>query len=434
VRFGAAKEPSHTKRRASMFRALRTRNYRLFASGQIVTNVGTWMQRVAQDWLVLELTNSGTALGVVTALQFAPMVLFGLWGGVLADRYDKRKLLLVARAAMSIQSLVLGLLVVTGHVELWQVYVLAALLGTTAAVETPARQSFVVEMVGPADLPNALGLNAAMFNSARIVGPAVAGVGINLVGTGWVFLVTAASSVSVIVGLLRIRVGELERMPVTKRASGQLRAGVAYVRRRADLLVPMLLVFVVGTFGLNFQLTLPLMVREVFHRGAGSFGLLSTCLAVGSLAGALLATVRTRRPRMRFLLAGVFTFGVLETLTGLMPTYLSLALMLPLTGVAALTFMTACNTAVQMGVAANMRGRVMALYLLCFFGGTPVGAPVVGWVAEAYGPRASIVVGGAVCAVVAVAVAGLLAHRRGLHVADIAAEIRHRQEPEYRAA
>src|SRR5882724_2027795 len=208
-----------------MFRALRVRNYRLFASGQIVTNVGIWMQRVAQDWLVLELTNSGTALGIVTALQFGPMVVFGLWGGMLADRYDKRRLLIAARAFMGLQALVLGILVVSGLVQVWQVYVLAALLGTGAAIETPARQAFVVEMVGPKDLPNALGLNAAMFNSARIVGPAVAGVGINLVGIGWVFIATAASSVSVIVGLLRIRVGDLQPIERAVRARGQLRAG-----------------------------------------------------------------------------------------------------------------------------------------------------------------------------------------------------------------
>jgi MFS family permease len=407
-----------------MFRALRVRNYRLFASGQIVTNVGIWMQRVAQDWLVLELTNSGTALGVVTALQFGPMVVFGLWGGMLADRYDKRRLLIAARGFMGLQALVLGLLVLTGYVELWQVYVLAALLGTGAAIETPARQSFVVEMVGAKDLPNALGLNAAMFNSARIVGPAVAGVGINVVGIGWVFIATAASSVSVIVGLLRIRVAELQPIERAGRAKGQLRAGLAYVRRRIDLVIPLLMVFVIGTFGLNFQITLPLMVRQVFHRGAGSFGALSTCLAVGSLTGALLATLRNRRPRIRFLLLAALGFGALEAVTGLMPTYLSLAIILPLTGTAALTFMTACNTAVQMGIDAQMRGRVMSLYLLCFFAGTPVGAPVIGWVAERYGPRASIVVGGLVCALVAVVVAAVLARRGGLRVVDLTARLR----------
>jgi MFS family permease len=407
-----------------MFRALRVRNYRLFASGQIITNVGIWMQRVAQDWLVLELTNSGTALGVVTALQFGPMVVFGLWGGMLADRYDKRRLLIAARAFMGLQALVLGILVIGGLVEVWHVYVLAALLGTGAAIETPARQAFVVEMVGPKDLPNALGLNASMFNSARIVGPAVAGVGINLVGTGWVFIVTAASSISVIVSLLRIRVADLQPAERAVRASGQLRAGVAYVRHRTDLMIPMLMVFIIGTFGMNFQLTLPLMVREVFHRGAGSYGAISTCLAIGSLAGALLATLRSRRPRLRFLLLAALAFGTIEAITGLMPTYLTLALILPLAGIAALTFMTACNTAVQMGVAAQMRGRVMALYLLCFFAGTPAGAPVIGWVAEAYGPRASIVVGGLVCAVAALVVAVVLARRRGLGVGELTARLR----------
>jgi MFS family permease len=424
-----SKEPSDTKRRAGMFRALRVRNYRLFASGQIVTNVGIWMQRVAQDWLVLELTNSGTALGIVTALQFGPMVVFGLWGGMLADRYDKRRLLIAARAFMGLQALLLGVLVITGHVQVWQVYVLAAMLGTGAAIETPARQAFVVDMVGPKDLPNALGLNAAMFNSARIIGPAVAGVGINLVGTGWVFIVTAASSVSVIVSLIRIRVADLQPTERAARAKGQLRAGVAYVRERVDLVIPLLMVFIIGTFGMNFQLTLPLMVREVFHRGAGSYGALSTCLAVGSLAGALLATLRSRRPRIRFLLLAALAFGFLEAVTGLMPTYLSLAIILPLTGSAALTFMTACNAAVQMGVAAQMRGRVMALYLLCFFAGTPVGAPVIGWVAEQYGPRASIVVGGLVCALAAVVVAAVLARRSGLRMLDLPGELRRPFEP-----
>jgi len=279
-------------------------------------------------------------------------------------------------------------------------------------------------MVGSRDLPNALGLNAAMFNSARIVGPAVAGLGINLVGTGWVFIVTAASSVSVIVGLIRIRVADLQPIERAVRAKGQLRAGIAYVRDRVDLVIPLLMVFIIGTFGMNFQLTLPLMVREVFHRGAGSYGAISTCLAVGSLTGALLATMRSRRPRIRFLLLAALAFGTLEAITGLMPTYLSLAIILPLTGTAALTFMTACNAAVQMGVAAQMRGRVMALYLLSFFAGTPAGAPVIGWVAEQYGPRASIIVGGLVCALAAVVVALVLARRSGLRVQELTAQLR----------
>jgi len=424
VTSGATKPPG-TTRRTEMFRALRTRNYRLFASGQLLTNVGTWMQRIAQDWLVLEISNSGTALGLVTALQFLPTVLFGLWGGVLADRSDKRRLLIGVRAAMGAQSLLLGVLAVTGQAQLWHVYGLAALLGLTTAVEMPTRQSFVVEMVGPDDLPNAVGLNSAIFNSARIVGPAVAGLLINVVGTGWVFMITAATSGAVIVGLLRMRVTDLYRAPAPGRGKGQLRAGLRYVRGRPDLVVLLVLVFVLGTFGLNFQLTLALMARQVFHRGAGAYGLLTTCLAVGSLAGALLATVRTRRPRLRFLLAAAGGFGVLEAVAGLMPTYWSLAPMLVLAGAAALTFTTACNSTMQMSTVPAMRGRVMALYLLAFLGGTPLGAPVIGWVGQHYGPRASIVAGGLACALAAVAVGLVLARRRGLRLHDLAAGVRH---------
>jgi MFS family permease len=416
-----------------MFRSLRVRNYRLFASGQIVSLTGTWMQRVAQDWLVLELShNSGTALGLVTALQFTPTLLFGLWGGVLADRYDKRRLLLVAQAAMGLQALALGLLDVTGVVALWHVFLLAALLGTTSAMEIPVRQSFVVEMVGREDLANALSLNSATFNSARIVGPAVAGLMINWIGTGPVFLANAASVLAVMSGLVMMRPAELYRSPPLGRAKGQLREGLRYVRSRADLVVPMLLVFVVGTFGLNFQITLALMAKEVFDRGAGSYGLLSTSLAVGSLAGALLSTLRRHRPRLRLLLAAAFGFGVLETLTGLMPTYLSLALMLVPTGAAALTFTIAANSGVQMAADAKMRGRVMALYLLCFLGGTPVGAPLIGALAQQFGARASIVVGGLVSAAFAVVVGLVLARRRGVQVEQLAAEIRQfrvRHEP-----
>ena len=408
----AATRPTEPKRRTEMFRALHTRNYRLFASGQLLTNTGTWMQRVAQDWLVLELSGSGVALGMVTALQFLPTVLFGLWGGVLADRYDKRRLLIMARVAMGSQALLLGLLAVTGQAQLWQVYALAAMLGLTTAVEMPARQSFVVEMVGPDDLPNAVGLNSAVFNSARVVGPAVAGLMINLFGTGWVFLLTAATSGAVILSLLRMDLADLHRSPAAGRGKGQLRAGLRYVRYRADLVVPMVLVFTVGTFGLNFQITLALVARQVFHRGAGSYGLLSSFLAIGSLVGALLATVRTRRPPVRFLLLATFGFGVLEALTGLMPTYWSLAAMLVLAGAAALSFTTACNSAVQMGTAPAMRGRVMALYLLCFLGGTPVGAPAIGWIAAHYGARTSMIVGGLICALAAAGI-GLLLARRG---------------------
>lgn len=409
-----------------MFRSLRVRNYRLFASGQIVSLTGTWMQRVAQDWLVLDLShNSGTALGVVTALQFTPTLLLGLWGGVLADRYDKRRLLLVTQSTMGLLALVLGLLDASGVVTLWQVFALAALLGVSNAVDVPVRQAFVVEMVGQDELTNAVSLNSATFNSARIIGPAVAGLMINWVGTGPVFFVNAASVAAVLVGLVMMRPAELYRAPVVARARGQLREGIRYVRSRADLVVPMVLVFIVGTFGLNFQITLALMTKQVFGLGAGAYGMLSTSLAVGSLMGALMSTRRRNRPRLRMLVLAATAFGLVETLAGVMPSYATLALMLVPAGATALTFTIAANSTVQMGSEPTMRGRVMALYLLCFLGGTPVGAPMIGALAEHFGARASLIVGGGVCAAAALLVGLLLAHRRGVQVDQIAAELRH---------
>jgi len=399
-----------------MFRSLRVRNYRLYASGQVVSLTGTWMQRVAQDWLVLELSNSGTALGIVTALQFGPTLLFSLWGGVLADRYDKRRLVVLTQGSMATVACALGLLDVTGVVALWHVYLLAGLLGVASALDIPVRQSFVVEMVGPADLTNAVGLNSATFNSARIVGPAAAGVMINAVGTGWVFLVNAASTLAVIAGLLLMRASELHRAPPVARAKGQLREGLRYVQSRPDLWLTMLLVFVVGTFGLNFQITLALIARDVFGRGAGSYGLLSTALAVGSLVGALLATRRRDRPRLRFLLAAAVVFGLVEIAVGVMPTYLAVALSLLPAGAVALSFTTAANTFVQLGVDATVRGRVMALYLLCFMGGTPLGAPTIGVLADTFGPRAGLLGGGALCVLCSLALGLWYARRRGIRV------------------
>ncbi len=401
----------------STFRSLRIRNYRLFAAGQVVSLSGTWAQRVAQSWLVLELSDdSGVALGIVTALQFLPVLLFGLYGGVLADRYDKRRLLVAAQAAMGVLALVLAVLDLSGVVALWHVFVLAFALGLAAAVDTPVRQSFLVEMVGPDDLPNAIGLNSATFNSARIVGPALAGVAIAAFGTGWVFLANALSYVAVIAGLRAMRAADLRPAERVERARGQLREGLAYVRGRSDLLVPMVLVFMVGTFGLNFQVTLALVVKEVFQRGAGSYGLLSAMLAVGSLLGALLSARRTGPPRQRTLFLAVLAFGTLEVLVGLAPTFELMALLLVPTGIAVLTFTTTANAIVQLGSAAQMRGRVMALYVLVFLGGTPVGAPLIGALAEALGPRSSIVLGGVVTAVSGVVAAFVMARVRSLRL------------------
>ncbi len=402
-----------------MFRSLRVRNYRLYASGQLISLTGTWMQRVAQDWLVLELTNSGTALGLVTALQFGPSLLLSLWGGVLADRLDKRRLLLVTQSGLSLLALVLGLLDVAGVVQYWHVLVLATLLGFTSAIDTPVRQSFVIEMVGQEDLTNAVAINSTIFNSGRIIGPALAGVLISAVGTGWAFIANATSSVAVLAGLLMMRTEELHPAPAVVRARGQLREGLRYVKRRRDLVLTMVLIFVFGTFGLNFAITCALLAKQVFHRGATGYGLLSTALAVGAFSGAVLATRRTKRPTAFFLLGMAAVFSVAEIATGLMPGFwLTAALLLP-TGLAMLSVTTAANSHVQLGVAPTMRGRVMALYLMCFMGGTPFGAPLVGWLAEVAGPRWGMIGGGAVCLASVALLAAWTARQRGMHVADV---------------
>jgi MFS family permease len=403
-----------------MYRSLRVRNYRLYASGQLVSLTGTWMQRVAQDWLVLELTNSGTALGIVTALQFGPALVLGLWGGMLADRGDKRRLLLATQTALAMVALVLGVLTVTGVVQFWHVLVLATVLGLIAAVDSPIRQSFVVEMVGKDDLVNAVGINSTIFNAGRILGPAVAGVMISAVGTGWAFLVNAASSIAVLAALVAMRTNELHPAPQVQRGRGQLREGFRYVRSRADLMLTMVLIFVVGTFGLNFAITTALMAKQVFDRGATGYGLLSTMLAVGACVGAVVATMRTRRPSQLFLVGAAVAFSVLEIASGLMPNYLLTAIVLVPTGLSMLTLTTACNSSIQLGVDPMMRGRVMALYLICFMGGTPLGAPIVGWLAGFAGPRWGLIGGGLVCLLATGALAATVAHRRGMSRADVA--------------
>ncbi len=406
-----------------MLRSLRVRNYRLYASGQLVSLTGTWMQRVAQDWLVLELTNSGTALGIVTALQFGPSLLLGLWGGVLADRGNKRRLLFATQTGLALVALLLGVLTLTGAVQYWHVLVLALVLGLVAAVDSPVRQSFVVEMVGKDDLVNAVGINSTIFNTGRILGPAVAGVMISAVGTGWAFVVNAASSIAVLSALAAMRPAELHPSPPVSRAPGQLRDGFRYVRSRADLVLTMVLVFVIGTFGLNFQITTALVAKQVFHRTAAGYGLLSTALAVGACAGAVLATLRTQRPSQLFLIVTAFGFSALEIATGLMPGFWSTAALLVPTGLAMLTLTTAANASVQLGVAPTMRGRVMALYLVCFMGGTPLGAPIVGWLAGVAGPRWGLIGGGVICLVATAVLGMVLARMRGLSPGDVAGRL-----------
>jgi MFS family permease len=377
------------------FTSLRYPNYRLWFGGALVANVGTWMQRVAQDWLVLTVLTdeSGVAVGTVTALQFAPVLLLSVWAGVLADRMNRRLLLMITQLAQAVLALALGVMVLLGHVELWHVYVFAALLGVVSAVDGPVRQIFVAELVPADKLSNAVGLNSTSFNAARLIGPGLAGLAIALVGIGWVFVANGISFVGTIVALARMRTSELHPMPSAKRhEKGQIRAGLQYVRGRSDIVVIMVVVGVVSTFGLNFQLTSALMARTEFGKGAGEYGILGSILAIGSLTGALLAA-RRERPRVRLVIGAAFGFGVATGVMALMPTYPSFAVACIPVGLASLTMMTAANSTIQMSTDPAMRGRVMAIYMMVFLGATPIGSPVVGWIGEQYGARWAIGIG-----------------------------------------
>jgi len=392
----------------STFQSLQIRNYRLFATGQLISLIFGWVQITAQDWLVLELSHgSPSALGVVTALQFAPMLLVTLYAGKLADRFDKRLLLLAVNTLWLVLAALMGGLVVSGRVQLWQVYVFAALWGTVSAVESPVRQAFVSELVGKALLPNALSLNAATFNTARIAGPALAGVTIAVWGTGTAFVVNAVSYVFPLLVIARMRPAELHRaLSRIPAADARIIDGLRYVRRRPDLLLPLVLIMVIATVGFNFQLTLPVLAKNEFRTGAATFGLLVTALAVGALVGALAGTRRRARPSAWLVLGAAVAFGVLSTVAGLMPTYPLTALVLVPTGFAQVFLGQAANQRVQLGTDPELRGRVMALFILAFLGTNPVAAPLVGWFAQAFGPRASIWAGGAISLTAALAALG----------------------------
>lgn len=394
--------------KSSMFSSLKIRNYRLFFIGQVVSNTGTWMQRIAQDWLVLSLTGSSAAVGITTALQFLPMLLFGLYGGVLVDRLPKRPTLLVTQSAMALTGLALAFLTLSGHVQVWHVYVAAFAVGLATVVDNPARQSFVSEMVGPEQLQNAVSLNSANFQSARLVGPAVAGVMITGVGTGWAFLFNGLSFVAPLASLLLMRNRDLHSVKRAPRGKGQLREGLRYVAGRPDLIWPIVLVGFIGTFGFNFPVWLSAYADDIFHAGAGAYSLFNTLMAVGSLIGALLAA-RRGTTRLRVLIAAAAAFGLLEVVAAVAPSYWLFALLMIPIGVAGLTVNVTANTAVQMGTDPAMRGRVMALFMMVFMGGTPVGAPIVGWITDAYGPRVSFALGGVIAAVAAATIGVILA-------------------------
>jgi MFS family permease len=379
------------------FHSLKVRNYRLFFFSQLISLTGTWMQTTAQSWLVLELTGkatAGSALGLMVALQFLPMLLFGMWGGVIADRLDKRRTLIWTQASAAVLAVALWLIVLTGITQLWMIYVLAFLLGVVTVFDNPARQAFVIEMVGPDDVVNAVGLNSAVFNSARLIGPAVAGILIHAIGISPSFLLNAVSFVPVVAALAAMRTSELTRVPPVPRSKGQVREGLRYVWHTPVLRSTVLLVTVVATFGFNQIIVLPLLAKYVFHGGAGLYGAMFAALAAGGFVGGLAAASRAR-PSRAMLIGSAAGFSVMAILVSLAPSApLAMVGLVPM-GVFSMTFIATANSTLQLSTRPEMRGRVMALYALVFLGSTPIGGPIIGWISQEWGARAGLFVGGA---------------------------------------
>lgn len=375
-----------------MFRSLKLFNYRTWFVGALISNVGAWMQATAISWITLtQLTEQdATSVGVTMALQFGPQLLLVPISGLVADRFPKRNVLLVTQSTLGVLSLILGLLAVTGVLELWMVWTFAALFGSTQAFDNPARQAFVSEIVGQEQISNAVALNSASFHGARLVGPAVAGLSIALLGAGPVFLLNALTFVAMIVALLRLRRDELQPAPRGARGFGDIVQGMRYVGRRHDIVIVMVMAFTLGTFGLNFPIFISTMTVE-FGADADTFGLLSSSMAIGSVSGALLAA-RSERPRWTLVIGGLGAFALACAVLAWVPNLWLFAAGLAIAGFTAQLFMTNANSTVQLSTAPEMRGRVMALYSAVFLGGTPIGAPIVGWVADAYGPRWAIMV------------------------------------------
>jgi MFS family permease len=395
--------------RQQTFASLSVPNYRRFISGQAVSMTGTWMQTIAQSWLVLQLTNSATDVGLVVALQTLPILLLGPYAGVIVDRLDKRRLLLGLLSIMAGQALVLGLLTATGTVQLWHVYVLAFLLGSISSFENPARQTFVLEMVGPTDLRNAVSLNSVLANVARSTGPAIAGLVIATGGIAVCFLLNALSFAAVITSLARLDVAALVPSVPTPRAPGQLREGFAYVRRTPALAVPLLMMALVGCLAFEFQVVLPIVASQTFAGDARTYGFLTAAMGVGAVLGGL-GMAAWGRTGMGSLAAAAAAFGVAMLATALAPTLPFALVGMALVGAASVAFQSTGNSAVQLASAPHMRGRVMALWAVAFLGSTPIGGPIAGYVSQHFGGRAGLALGAAAC-LLAAAIAGLVARR-----------------------
>lgn len=409
--------PGTTEQKVSTFASMRVFNYRLFFTGALVSNIGTWMYRVAQDWLVLTiLTNhSSSAMGIITGLQFLPIPFLAPYAGAVIDRLPKRRLLMVTQALLGLQALVTWLLVATGTAQLWHIYLLAFVMGVVTSFDNPTRQAFVSEMV-PRDLvPNAVGLNSASFNGARLLGPGVAGLVIAAWGVAPSMLVNAASFLAVLCSLWFMRPAELTPAPRREGGKGAVREGLRYVRHRTDIMMVLLMVFMLGTFGMNFQITNALMATRIYGKGPGEYGLLGTIMAIGTLAAALIAA-RRKRPRLRILLLALGGFALCMALLGAAPNYVTYAIILVPTGLCALTMMTCANATVQLASAPEVRGRVMALYMAIFMGGTPLGAPVVGWIGDVWGPRWTIWIGAVATGATFVWVTAWYMRHRGVRI------------------
>jgi MFS family permease len=394
-----------------VFRSLKTRNYRLYFSGQVISLMGTWMQILANSWLVLELTHSGFAVGLASAMQFGPMLIGGVWGGLIADRFPKRRTLMLTQFLFLVQSATLAALCLTQVVSVPMVYALVFFYGIVQVADIPARQAFVSEMVRTDDVMNAVGLNSAIFNGARMIGPAVAGFVIKyasqskLTAIGICFLVNAATYIAVLIALYLMRERDLFKHASDRpEGPGQIRAGLAYVRRAPVLLTTLLLMTVVGTLALNFQIVMPLYARFTFDGDSATYGLMSVAQAGGALVGAMFAATR-RIPSMRLLVGSGLAFGVSMMATASAPTLATAYIALPLMGLAAMLFISTTNTMLQITAAPEMRGRVLALWSLVFLGSTPIGGPLVGWISEALSPRWALGVGG-LATIAAIAVFG----------------------------
>ena len=398
---------------ATTFRSLKSFNFRLWTLGGLVSNIGTWMQRVAQDWLVLtRLTHhDASALGIVMGLQFAPQLLFLPWTGSAADRLNQRKLLMLTQATMGVLALCLGILTITGVVRLWHVYVFAFLSGSAAALDAPVRQTFVAEMVGDQDLSNAVALNSTSFNADQMIGPAVAGLLIASVGLGWAFILNGLSFAAVLISMSFFRLSELRTSARAHRTTSGFLEGLRYVWSKPDLRAILIMLFLIGTFGLNFPIFISTMAVTVFHSDARAFGLLSSIMAIGTLSGALFAASR-QRLKFASLLAGAAVFGLGCTLAALAPNYFAFGAALMLIGAAGVIFTNATNSIMQLSTEPAMRGRVMALRVAIALGGTPLGAPIVGWVANHFGPRWSLAVGAASGFIAALVAAYVLLRRK----------------------